>query len=272
MSMFLWIHSRISRKIILCLDVITILGSNRMDKLDLTLDHINRMQRAPTPKHICSELLRVTGAFGLDAAIIGVMPVTGSVRLSRDPRILLDSWPRDWLDDYVQNDYVRRDPVVARARWKPEPFRWSDVRDGSQNFSRGADIFDRAREFGLDDGLVFPMLTPDGSLVMLSLGGPAVEISDTEMSQLSLLATYVLSRAMQFDLSEGLLHRKGRLTPRETECIRWAAAGKSEWEISQILGISEHTSEKHLMNAKVKLGASNRTHAVVEAIKQGYVF
>ncbi len=61
------------------------------------------------------------------------------------------------------------------------------------------------------------------------------------------------------------------LTPRERECLNWAAHGKSEWEISQILGISEHTSEKHLLNAKTKLGAANRVHAVAEAIRRGLI-
>ena len=61
------------------------------------------------------------------------------------------------------------------------------------------------------------------------------------------------------------------LTPRETECLKWAAAGKSEWEISQILGISEHTAERHLLNAKTRLGAVNRVQAVAEAIRLGLI-
>jgi LuxR family quorum sensing-dependent transcriptional regulator len=66
-------------------------------------------------------------------------------------------------------------------------------------------------------------------------------------------------------------HDDVELTPRERECLKWAARGKSEWEISQILGISEHTSEKHLLNAKTKLGASNRVHAVAEALRRGLI-
>jgi LuxR family quorum sensing-dependent transcriptional regulator len=61
------------------------------------------------------------------------------------------------------------------------------------------------------------------------------------------------------------------LSPREVECLGLAAAGKSEWEISRILGISEHTSEKHLLNAKMKLGAVNRVQAVAEAIRRGFI-
>lgn len=69
-----------------------------------------------------------------------------------------------------------------------------------------------------------------------------------------------------------MLNRFGarpRLTPREQECLQWAALGKSEWEVSQILGISEHTAEKHLLNAKTKLGAANRVQAVAEAFRCG---
>jgi len=65
--------------------------------------------------------------------------------------------------------------------------------------------------------------------------------------------------------------RPARLTRREVECLGWAAQGKSEWEISQILGISEHTAEKHLINARVKLGAVNRVHAVATAIRRGLI-
>ncbi|WP_274630138.1 response regulator transcription factor [Arvimicrobium flavum] len=65
--------------------------------------------------------------------------------------------------------------------------------------------------------------------------------------------------------------RVSLLSRREAECLGLAAAGKSEWEISRILGISEHTSEKHLLNAKMKLGAVNRVQAVAVAIRRGLI-
>ena len=76
---------------------------------------------------------------------------------------------------------------------------------------------------------------------------------------------------MQLSAAREAVEPRPELTDREKECMRWAALGKSEWEISQILGISEHTSEKHLLNAKSKLRAANRVQAVAEAIRQGYI-
>lgn len=87
---------------------------------------------------------------------------------------------------------------------------------------------------------------------------------------MALVTAYAAGRALQI---YGAAPRREppRLTGREAECLRWAAVGKSEWEISQILGISEHTAERHLLNAKLRLGAANRVQAVAEAIRLGLI-
>lgn len=57
------------------------------------------------------------------------------------------------------------------------------------------------------------------------------------------------------------------LTPRELECLRWTAEGKTAWEVGQILGISAQTAARHLGNATQKLGGVNKHHAVVKALR-----
>jgi DNA-binding CsgD family transcriptional regulator len=59
------------------------------------------------------------------------------------------------------------------------------------------------------------------------------------------------------------------LTLRETDVLRWIAAGKTNWEISQILRLSERTIKFHLNNAFGKLNAVNRAQAVVKARESG---
>ncbi|WP_319946039.1 helix-turn-helix transcriptional regulator [Mesorhizobium sp. AR07] len=49
---------------------------------------------------------------------------------------------------------------------------------------------------------------------------------------------------------------------REFEALRWAARGKSAWDISQILGLSKRTVTFHLENAKAKLGVRTINQAV----------
>lgn len=52
------------------------------------------------------------------------------------------------------------------------------------------------------------------------------------------------------------------LSPREIECLEWAAQGKSAWKIGTILGISRHTVATYLENAKTKLGVRTIVQAV----------
>lgn len=61
------------------------------------------------------------------------------------------------------------------------------------------------------------------------------------------------------------------LTPREGECLTWAARGKTSEEIGEILHRSTETVEFHLSNAMLKLHARNRAHAVALACMNGLI-
>ncbi|MBO1113660.1 helix-turn-helix domain-containing protein [Bordetella petrii] len=59
------------------------------------------------------------------------------------------------------------------------------------------------------------------------------------------------------------------LSNRERDCLHWSALGKTSWEISVILGVSERTVNFHIGNACSKLGVYNRRAAVAVALSQG---
>jgi two-component system NarL family response regulator len=61
------------------------------------------------------------------------------------------------------------------------------------------------------------------------------------------------------------------LSARELEVLRQAANGNSNRAIGEILNISEPTVKTHMSAILVKLGASDRTHAVTLALKRGYI-
>jgi two-component system, NarL family, response regulator DegU len=62
------------------------------------------------------------------------------------------------------------------------------------------------------------------------------------------------------------------LTRRECEVLQMLADGKSNRGIGEILFISEKTVKNHVSNILQKMNVNDRTQAVVEAIKQGWVF
>ena len=61
------------------------------------------------------------------------------------------------------------------------------------------------------------------------------------------------------------------LSAREREALQWAAEGKGDWEIGEVMNISEHGADKHMRSIRVKLGVINRTQAVAEAIRRGLI-
>ncbi|MEU6991361.1 response regulator transcription factor [Streptomyces sp. NPDC046465] len=64
---------------------------------------------------------------------------------------------------------------------------------------------------------------------------------------------------------------KAALTGREEEVLRLMATGLSNPEIAEILTVTLETVKTHVGNVLTKLGAQNRTHAVVIAYESGLV-
>jgi LuxR family quorum sensing-dependent transcriptional regulator len=236
---------------------------------DETLAFIASIDDAVTGEEVCRRLLNLSGRFGLTGVIAGTMPGSGTPPSDQQRHILLDGWPDGWIDRYVQRDYVNIDPVIERIRKDRSPFMWDEAPIAPTLRTRAATMNGEAREFGLAGGMAVPLVTLEGKIASVSFGGHHIELSPDDRSMLALVSVYAIGRA--FRLSQPTPPVPICLSPRETEAIRWAAIGKTDWEISMIMAISEHTAARHLANAKRKLGAANRAHAVAEAIRAGIV-
>jgi len=62
-----------------------------------------------------------------------------------------------------------------------------------------------------------------------------------------------------------------RLTTREVEVVRLMAGGYSNSEIAHALGAAEGTVKNHVSNILSKLGARDRTRAVLKALEAGFL-
>jgi len=66
-------------------------------------------------------------------------------------------------------------------------------------------------------------------------------------------------------------HPVERPTPREIQILRMITGGYSNREIGDLLGLAEGTVKNHTSNILAKLGARDRTRAVLKAIELGYL-
>lgn len=77
-----------------------------------------------------------------------------------------------------------------------------------------------------------------------------------------------------FDSSEVLRSvdkKDSVITARQRQCLEWIASGKTSYEISIILGLSEHTVNNYINDACKRLGAVSRIQAVVIALQSGLI-
>ncbi len=63
----------------------------------------------------------------------------------------------------------------------------------------------------------------------------------------------------------------GPLTDRETEVLGLLSRGLANKQIAVALGISEHTVKFHVSSIYTKLNATNRTQAVREGLRNGWI-
>lgn len=74
-----------------------------------------------------------------------------------------------------------------------------------------------------------------------------------------------LLRVCAPEVTEAEAHRK--VTDREMEIVRWLAAGKTNWEVGQILGISDLTVKSHVQRLLNKTGTKSRTQMVAQLMR-----
>jgi LuxR family transcriptional regulator, quorum-sensing system regulator CviR len=170
------------------------------------------------------------------------------------------SYPTEWADIYRSQNFVQVDPIVSTGR--TGLLYWSDVYRQSPP---GREFYAQAESFGLSNG--FSHIHADKNVFgLMSIADKKLRNSKRSRIILNTLAPHF------HQLIAKLLHQKAcqrvpKLTPREREVLLWAMVGKSNWEISVILGISQESIKGHIANILRKLDATNRAHAVAIALQ-----
>jgi DNA-binding CsgD family transcriptional regulator len=117
--------------------------------------------------------------------------------------------------------------------------------------------------------LTFPLRQRHGETAIFAV---SVEMKPAEwqeqkrmlVSECRILANYFHSHILRINGHNS--ENDILMSARELDCLKWTAAGKTAWEASVILGISERTVRFHLNAAREKLNCATTTQAVAKAI------
>ena len=234
-----------------------------------TLDFVERLQKLKDYDEICVEIQKELGWFGLSCVTAWSMPGPGR---PPDEGMVLNTRPKEYIENYKEKNHLMRDPMVTELRKTVHPYTWKEVQE-RRNLSRAElKIIEEGRDFGMNEGLIIPIVTLSGSISVFSPCGPDPDLSQRARSALEIIGIYsqqALKRALIRNQRDEAAHTP--LTPREREIMQWVAVGKSDDEIADILTIGAATVTSHVQNAKKKLDAFRRTYAVVQAIRFGEI-
>ena len=183
---------------------------------------------------------------------------------------LISTYPTTWTAQYLKNHYERFDPVITQALEDTEPFHWG-LYSGAVLSPPQRELFEDAARFGIACGLTIPIHDGRGPIAAVTFaadehrGTTFFRRVEAHKQVLQLMSMYFHSHARR-KLSPDRIVGGVSLSPREFECLEWAAQGKSAWEIGHILGITRRTAAFHLENAKAKLGVRSICQAVARLI------
>lgn len=179
----------------------------------------------------------------------------------------------DWQERYLEQNYLRVDPVIIGCFQRFHPVDWKRL-DWS---SKAARMFLKdALSHGLgNQGYSVPVRGPVGQFALFTINHTCDDetwaaFTERNNRDLILIAHYFNRKALEFE-PERTPESSQALSPREIDAMTLLAMGYNRAQVAQSLSISEHTLRVYVESARFKLGAMNTTHAVARAIARGLI-
>lgn len=171
------------------------------------------------------------------------------------------SYGSDWIETYRNRQFCQVDPVVQLALNKEGKICWREAYRLVDD-ARAKEFIKISQDHGLTGGVAHSYT--EGRLTSLC--------SMTDSPRQSRGLEFVLESlapAIHLSLCSGRYPCKSPLSAREIEVLQWASNGKTVWEMSVILSVSQSTIKFHLANIYAKLNVRNRAQAMSAAVRLG---
>ena len=229
---------------------------------------IERMGAAKTLDDLKAEILGLRDIFDVDHLVYHSVNAAGG-------QYAVLTYDEAWVNHYIEQDYLRIDPVVQGCFQRFNPVDWKRL-DWSGKPARA--FLHEALDSGLgNQGFSVPIRGPQGQFALFTVNNTSnddrwARYTQTHVRDLILVAHYVNQKALELEQREDeqLVRAPVRaMSPRETDVLTLLALGYSRAQAAESLSISEHTLRSYLESARNKLGAMNTTHAVARALNQG---
>jgi len=191
---------------------------------------------------------------------------------SRAPGLIrIDTYPDGWESELAEHGLIGADPVHHASLRTNIGFAWSELPELVRLGRREREVLERSRRFAIGDGFTVPVNVPGEPVGSCSF---AVRIGAALPARRLLCAEQVGTHAFR---AARRIHgypasRHGpHLSRRERQCVRLLAAGKTDWEIAAILGISVETAHQYVKRARAAYDVVSRAQLVACVLRDALV-
>lgn len=227
---------------------------------------VERLERSAALEELQDIITGLRDAFGVDHLVYHWVSSNGE-------QYGCGTYSPDWVERYLDQGYLRIDPVVLGCFQRFHPVDWKRL-DWSSKTARA--FQKEAIDYGVgNQGYSIPIRGPNGQFALFTVShncGDEVwaDFCETNRRDLILVAHYFNQKALEFE--PGRVPEQGQaLSPREVDAMTLLAVGYSRAQAAETLSISEHTLRVYIESARFKLGALNTTHAVARALSRGLI-
>lgn len=177
------------------------------------------------------------------------------------------SYPENYLELYLQNQFHMTDGVITHILKTLEPANWLEVKCETGNSYPDSVL---ASDFNMNDGWTHGVLDTDAKVCSLFyLGSPYKDSSLRSQIIVQYIVSFFTEAYKKVLNKQKQLPTK--LTNREIEVLNWLKDGKRSYEISVILNCSERTVYFHITNIKEKLNVVTCAQAVAVGLEHGII-
>ncbi len=185
--------------------------------------------------------------------------------------VRIDNYPEGWEVELLADDLVADDPVHLACGRTNIGFPWDQLGSLIPLTAKHRLILERSGHYGIGAGFTVPANVPGepaGSCSFAVRKGRALPIQRLLCAEQIGAHAFRVARRLHDYPAHGA---HPRLSRRELQCLHLLAAGKSDWEIARILGISPQTAHQYVKRARAAYDVVSRTQLVVHGLRDAWI-
>jgi DNA-binding CsgD family transcriptional regulator len=227
--------------------------------------NINFMQdlaTASSMNEVKELILKNINFYGVNEFNYGIK--APSIITNEEPYIF-SGCSESWINHYKKNKYYLNDATIAYAFQNVQPIEWSD-----ELFQNCAKLREESSDAGIPNGITFPIHGPRGEKGLFAIAGKK-KIPFEAMLYINAIVPFIHHKIFELEVSKHDFFQNPRLTPRETEFLKWLAIGKTMEEISIIMNISYRTCVDYSEKLKKKFNCVSKNQIISLAITKNMI-